>query len=465
MNETEKFKAIIIGSGQAGKPLAVDLAKAGWKTAIIERGHVGGVCINAGCTPTKTMIASARVAYQMGRAADYGLQIDSARVDMPAVRKRKQAMVESFREANRNRLEDTENLELIMGQARFTGPDAVEVQMQNGKVRNLTAEKIFVNTGCRPIIPELPGLADISYLNSTTIMDLEEIPQRLLIIGGGYIGLEFGQMFRRFGSEVTIVQRNKQLLPREDEDVADEVAKILREDGIEILLDANVQQVRRSGDGKIEVNVKDQDGDKTVTGSHLLVAVGRIPNTEALDLDAAGVHIDKPGYVHVNERLATNIIGVYALGDVKGGPAFTHLSYDDYRIAKTNLLEDGNATTAGRLVPYTVFIDPQLGRVGLSEKEARDKGLSIKVAKLPMTWVAQALERDETRGFLKAVVDAKTNQILGCAALSTEGGELMSMIQIAMMAKLPYTALRDAIFSHPSLSESLNNLFAYGFDQ
>jgi len=280
------------------------------------------------------------------------------------------------------------------------------------------------------------------------------------VLGGGYVGLEFAQMFRRFGSEVTIVQRGEQLLAREDDDVAEAVADILREDGIEVLLDTEALCAEQTEDGGIQLSIRTPDSERTLAGSHLLVAIGRPPNTDSLDLDAAGVHTDKRGFVEVDERLETNVPGVYALGDAKGGPAFTHISYDDFRIISANLLQDGDASTAERLVSYTVYIDPQLGRVGLSEREAREQGRNVRVAKMPMSHVPRALEMDETRGMMKAVVDADTDQILGCAILGIEGGEIMSMIHIAMMGKLPYTALRDGPFAHPTLAESLNKLFA-----
>jgi pyruvate/2-oxoglutarate dehydrogenase complex dihydrolipoamide dehydrogenase (E3) component len=291
-------------------------------------------------------------------------------------------------------------------------------------------------------------------------MELGEVPDHLLVLGGSYVGLEFAQMFRRFGSEVTVVQRGKQLMSREDTDVAEAVAEVMRQDGIEVLLQAQAQRAEQTEDGKIRLTVRTPEGENTLEGSHLLAAAGRPPNTEKLNLDAAGMETDKRGQIKVNERLETNVEGVYALGDVKGGPAFTHISYDDFRIIRTNLLEGGNATITDRKVPYTVFIDPQLGRAGLSEQEAREQGRNIRVAKIPMSYVARAIEVDETRGFMKAIVDADTDQILGCAILGVEGGEIAAMLQIAMMGEVPYTTLRDTVFSHPTLSESLNTLFA-----
>ncbi len=290
-------------------------------------------------------------------------------------------------------------------------------------------------------------------------MELDTVPEHLLVVGGGYVGLEFGQMFRRFGSRVTIIQRGAYLLTREDADVAGEVANILREDGIEVLLETRPVRVEQSAAGNISLTVQTPAGERPLTGSHLLVATGRVPNTDWLNLDAAGIQVDKSGFIQVNERLETNVPGIYALGDIKGGPAFTHISYDDFRIIRTNLLEKGNASIHGRLVPYTVFIDPQLGRIGLSETDARAQGRDIKVAKMPMNYVARALEVDESRGFMKAVVDAGTGQILGAAILGIEGGEIMAMLEVAMMGKVPYTVLRDAVFAHPTLAESLNNLF------
>jgi pyruvate/2-oxoglutarate dehydrogenase complex dihydrolipoamide dehydrogenase (E3) component len=322
----------------------------------------------------------------------------------------------------------------------------------------LTAERIVINTGGRPAVPPIPGLAEVRSLDSSSIMELESLPSHLVVLGGGYIGLEFSQMFRRFGARVTIINRDERLIPREDPDVSAEVEKILAEDGIEVANRAGVARIE--GRAGVQVLLDTPAGPRRVEGSHLLVAVGRTPNTDRLDLAAAGLETDKAGFIPVNGRLETRVPGIYAIGDVKGGPAFTHISYDDYRILRANWLENGSATIDGRYVPNTMFIDPQLATVGLNETEAAKRGLSYRVAKLPMTSVARAIEMSETRGFMKAIVDPATKQILGCTVLGIEGGELMSMIQIAMMAKLPYPALREAIFAHPTLAESLNNLFA-----
>jgi pyruvate/2-oxoglutarate dehydrogenase complex dihydrolipoamide dehydrogenase (E3) component len=459
MSQTTHYDAIVIGAGQSGGPLSTALANAGWKTAIIERVHVGGTCINEGCTPTKTMVASARVAYLARRGADYGVHTGPISIDMTKVRQRKRDIVDSFRNGSQRRIESTEGVDLLMGEAHFTGPKTLEVVFHDGERRQLTADTIFINAGERPAKPALPGLEDVPALDSTSIMELDAVPDHLLVIGGGYVGLEFGQMFRRFGSQVTIIQRGPKLLAREDADVAHEVANILREDGIEVLLETKPLRVERSSDGTIHLTVQTAEIERVLSGSHLLLAAGRIPNSDWLNLQAAGVATDKRGYIQVNERLETNVPGIYALGDIKGGPAFTHISYDDFRIIRTNFIEHGNASIRNRLVPYTVFIDPQLGRVGLTESEAREQKRNIKVAKMPMDYVARALEVDEPRGFMKAIVDADTNQILGCAILGLEGGELMAMLEIAMMGNLPYTVLREAIFAHPTLAEAYNNLF------
>ena len=460
MTPTQHYDAVVIGSGQGGNPLAGTLAGAGHKTAIIEREHVGGTCINEGCTPSKTMVASARVAYLDRRSADYGVQNGPVNVDMVEVRRRKREIVDSFRSGSEQRIENTENLDLIRGEARFTGPKELEVRLDGGETVRMSAENVFINVGARPGGVPVDGLDDVPTLDSTTIMELDEVPEHLLVLGGGYVGLEFAQMFRRFGSEVTVVQRGPQLLSREDTDVAEAVAEILREDGVEVLLNTEAQSVRQDESGGLLLTVNGPDGEDTLSGSHLLVAAGRPPNTDLLNLEAAGVETDKRGFVIVNERLETSVPGVYAMGDAKGGPAFTHVSYNDYQVIEANLLNGSDATIADRLVPYTVFMDPQLGRVGLSEAEAREEGRDVRVASMPMSHVARALEMNESRGMMKAVVDAGTGEILGCAVLGIEGGEIMAMIQIAMMGKLPYTALRDGMFAHPTFAESLNNLFA-----
>ena len=456
----QHYDAVVIGAGQAGVPLSQALARSGRSTALIEREHVGGTCINEGCTPTKTMVASAKTAYVDRRSADYGVHNGPVAVDMPEVRGRKRAMVDSFRNSNLRRIEATDGLDLIAGEASFTGPKALAVRTNDNQDLELGADNVFINAGARPANPPIEGLDNVPALNSTSIMELDVLPEHLLVLGGSYVGLEFAQMFRRFGSEVTVVELGGQLMGREDADIAEAVAGILREDGIEVLLEAKTRLAAQDDTTKILLTVDTSEGERTLEGTHLLVAAGRPPNTETLNLGAAGIETDRRGFIKANECLETSVPGVYALGDVKGGPAFTHISYDDFRIIRTNLLEGGSATIADRPVPYTMFIDPQLGRIGLTEQEARNRGRDVRIATIPMTYVTRAVEMGETRGFMKAVVDSETNQILGCAVLGIEGGEIMAMIQIAMMGNLPYTVLRDAVFAHPTLSESLNTLFS-----
>ena len=462
MTETRHYDAAIVGSGQGGKPLAAAMAAAGYRTALIERKHVGGSCVNDGCTPTKTLVASARVAHLARRAADYGVATGPVGVDLAQVRRRKRDIVNRFRGGSEKLIRKTKGLDLVMGEASFTSPKELQVRLNEGGTLALTADRIFLNTGTRPYVPPIEGLDEVPFLDNASIMELDAPPEHLLILGGGYIGLEFGQMFRRFGSEVTIVQRNEHLLPREDADVSDEVAKILRQDGIEVLLNAETRRAGRIGE-EIELLARTPERGRTLSGSHLLVAAGRVPNTEALNLEAADVQTDERGFVMTNERLETSAEGVWALGDAKGGEAFTHVSYDDFRVIRTNLLEGGDATTSGRLIPYAVFIDPQLGRVGLTEQEARERSFDIRVAKMPMKRAARAIEVDETQGFMKAVVDVETGRILGAAILGIEGGEIVSVLQVAMMGGLPYTAIRDGVFAHPTLVEALNNLFSERF--
>src|ERR1700676_3713629 len=458
MSTAEHYQAIVIGSGQGGTPLCRALAEAGLRTALIERQHVGGTCVNEGCTPTKTMVASARVAYLSRRGANYGVPTGDIRIDMPRVRQRKRDIVDSFRNGSQGRLEKTKNLDLLFGEASFTSANSILVRSKDSRQRTLSADRIFINAGCRPAVPALDGLKDVPFLDSTSIMELDTVPEHLLVLGGGYVGLEFGQMFRRFGSRVTIAQSGSQLLAREDSDVAEEVAAILKQDAIDVLLNAKAERVAKAG-AQIQLTIRAGNGSRTLEGSHLLVAAGRVPNTDTLNVSAAGLRTNRRSFLTVNSKLETNVAGVYALGDIKGEPAFTHISYDDFRILRTNLIEKGSASTDGRLVPYTVFIDPQLGRVGLSEAEAQAQNRKIRGAKMPMSRVARALEVDETRGFMKAIVDGDNGQILGAAVLGLEGVEVMSMIQLAMMGKLPYAVLRNAVFAHPNLSEALNNLF------
>ncbi len=455
-----KYDTIIIGTGQGGVPLARALAGAGRSVAIIERGPVGGTCINFGCTPTKTMVASARVAYLARRGNDFGVELGSLAIDQVRIRRRKRDIVVEFETSSEQSLEGDRNLDLIRGEASFAGERLVVVSLPDSDPIQLTAPTIVIDAGCSPAVPRIPGIEEVGYLDSTSIMELDETPRHLIVLGGGYVGLEFAQMFRRFGSEVTVVQRARQLLGREDPDVAEAVLGILESDGIKVHLNANAQSVSSAQAGQIRVEVSLGGQEIEVTGTHLLAAAGRSPNSSALNLSHAGIDVDVGGFIKVDDALRTSAPGVFAIGDIKGGPAFTHISYDDYRVLKRRLLDGEDATIVGRMVPYTVFIDPQLGRVGMTEHEAKAAGLEYVVAKMEMSHVARALEMGESRGFMKALVEQSTKQILGVAILGVEGGELMAMLQLAMMGKLPCTVLRDAIFAHPTLAESFNNLFA-----
>jgi dihydrolipoamide dehydrogenase len=442
-----RYDAVVIGSGQAGNPLSQKLADQGWTVALIEKDQLGGTCINTGCTPTKTMVASAQVAHYARHADNWGVHTGTVSVDLPIVVARKDRVVNQWRSGIDGKIAARKNLHLHRGAARFIGPRRIRVNQEE-----IESERIFINTGTRPTIPSIEGLDRIDYLTNASIMQLREVPAHLLVIGGGYIGLEFGQMFRRFGSDVTIVHRDDHILPREDADVTEELQKALEKEGIRFLLEARPTHVDEQ-DGQIVVQVEAAGSSETVRGSHLLIATGRRPNTDDLGLEAAGVQLTPQGFVKVNGRLETNVSGIWALGDVKGGPAFTHISYNDYQIVYANLIDGKNLSTDHRLVPYAVFTDPQLGRVGMTEKEARAGGHKLKVGKIPMAWVARAIERDETAGLMKLVVDAATDQILGAAILSSEGGELVQIIEFVMRAGAPYTLMKGAVYIHPTLAE------------
>jgi pyruvate/2-oxoglutarate dehydrogenase complex dihydrolipoamide dehydrogenase (E3) component len=451
------YDVIVIGAGQAGGPLAGALAKAGKRVALVEREHVGGTCVNVGCTPTKTMVASAAAADLARRAVHYGVKTGPVDVDMELVRARKRSIVEMFRGGSQASLERIESLDLIFGSARFTGPRRIEVAV-DGENLSLEAEIVVINVGTRPRVPAIPGLEQVAFLDSTSIMELDRVPSRLLVVGGGYVGVEFAQMFRRFGSEVALLQSGPQLLAREDPDVAAALEEILLEDGIEVMTTAEAVAVAPLAGG-LELTVSVGGKERRLEGSHLLVAAGRRPNTDGLGLAAAGVATDVRGYVTVDSQLRTSAEGVWALGDVNGGPAFTHISYDDYRILRDRLLKGSERSVAQRQVPYTVYSDPQLGRVGLNERDARASGRRIAVARMPAKRAARAIETGNTRGIWKAIVDLDSEEILGAAILGHEGGEIMSVVQVAMMGGLSYKSLRDGVFAHPTYAESLNNLF------
>ena len=480
MASIKHYDSVVVGSGQSGTPWATALAKAGKKTALIERAHVGGCCINEGCTPTKTLVASGRVAYLARRAADYGIhpsggQDGKLRVDMQKVRQRKRDIVASWSGGSEARLPDA-GVHLIKGEAAFQDAKTLQVKLESGATETVTADAIFINVGERPAKPKLEGVESAPadrIVDSTSVQELGEVPEHLIVLGGGYIGLEFGQLLRRLGAHVTIVQRGAQLLPREDPDVAASMLDILRDDGITVHLGTSAIRVSSSAAHPIELTVHDEAGaEQTVAGSHLLFAAGRAPNTDSLNLGAAGVETDPKGFVKVNAQLETSVPGIFALGDCTGPPAFTHVSYDDFRVLRANLLDApptrrgaprANAARANDAprhpLPYVVYTDPQLGHVGLHEAEARRARPHVKVASMPMGWVARAIETDETRGVMKASVDADTGEILGFTCLGLEGGEVMAVVQVAMMGGVTWPRLQDAVFAHPSLAESLNNLW------
>ena len=459
----EQFDAVVIGTGQSGNPLALAMAKQGWRVAAVERRYVGGTCVNDGCSPSKTIDASAKAAYLARRGADFGVQTGPIAVNMHTIWERKQKIVLGSRDGNADSL--AKACTLLMAEASFAeeqpgdGSFAIEVRLNDdGATRRLLTPRVFLNTGERPHPPQLEGLDTVPYLDSTSIMDLQEVPEHLVILGAGYIALEFAQMMLRFGARVTVLERSERIAAHEDDDVAECLRGILESDGIRIITCSSVDRVSGAA-GSITLHVKTDDGEQQVTGSHLLVATGRTPNVEALHLERVGVQQGKGGHIQVNDRLETNIPGIWAIGDVKGGPAFTHISYDDFRVVRTNLLQGGNASIAGRLTNYTMFTDPELGRIGMSEKDAADQGRKVRVAAIPARKIARLDEMDQAAGMLKAIVDAGTGQILGGVALVESGGEMAAQLELAMMGGLPYTALRDAIFAHPTRAEAWNNLF------
>jgi len=441
------YDAIVIGSGQGGVPLAVRFADLGWQVALIEKGNLGGTCINTGCTPTKTMVHRAQVAHYARNAARWGVRAENVAADLRAIVAQKDNVVATFRSGSQKRIDKHSNLHLHHGRARFIGPHQVQV----GEIL-LESEKIFINTGGRPTIPDIASLDAARVLTNESIMELRDVPEHLIILGGGYIGLEFGQMFRRFGSRVTILHSQKQVLAREDPEIALELQRILEREGIEFHLNAHSSRVEHFRN-RVKISISSAGRAAEISGTHLLAAVGRRPNTDDLGLDKAGVETDKAGYIRVNSRLETNVPGIWALGDVKGPPAFTHISYNDFQIIDANLTQGKNLTIDHRIVPYCVFTDPQLGGVGVTEKEARAAGYNLKIGKIPMSWVARAIERDETAGLMKIIVDAANDRVLGATILASEGGELVQILYTLMLGDLPYTLLKGAVYIHPTLAE------------
>ena len=447
-----KYDAVIIGSGQAGNPLSFRLADLGWSVALIEENNLGGTCINVGCTPTKTMVHRAQVAHYARHGALWGVNTSGVSIDLGKIVAQKDQVVLSFRGGQQRRVDERKTLRLYRGHARFVAPHRLQIGDEI-----IESEKIFINTGGRASIPEIPGLPKVPFLTNESMLRLTELPEHLLILGGGYIGLEFGQMFRRYGSRVTIVHRGPRIVPREDPEIAAELQTALEGEGLEFVSNARPEAVNRKGEA-ITLSCKLPAGAMELSGSHLLVAAGRVPNTDDLGLDKAGIATNHDGSIRVNARLETSATGIWALGDCKGGPAFTHISYNDFQIVYGNLVEGKNLSIENRIVPYCVFTDPQLGGVGLTEKEARAQGYNLKIGRCPMTHVARAIERGETAGLMKIVVDAANDRILGASILASEGGELVQILGAMMLAGQPYTLLKGAVYIHPTLAEGFFSL-------
>jgi|SRR5271165_450383 len=457
MTEIDKFEFLVLGSGEAGKYLAWTMAKAGHRTAVVERRWIGGSCPNIACLPSKNVIWSAKVASLSGRGPEFGLPSAST-VDMAAVRRRKRKMVEGLVNVHLDRYKQS-NVQLIMGEGRFVGPKRLEVKTNDGTVRLVEGDRVFLNVGTHAAIPDIPGLRDANPLTHIEALELDRIPDHLIVLGGGYIGLELSQAMRRFGSRVTVIQRGGQIASREDSDVGQALLQLFQEEGVEVLLNTHVVDV--AGTSGMEVNVTVQTSEKKMTlrASDLLVATGRIPNTDGIGLELAGVELDARGYVKVNEELQTTAPGVWALGECAGSPQFTHVSFDDFRVVR-DTLAGKKRTTKNRLVPFCMFTDPELARVGLNEKEARSRGLAYRLSKLPMTANLRARTLSETRGFMKALIAKESDQILGFTMFGVEAGEVISVAQTAMLGEMPYTVMRDAIYTHPTIAEGLNVLFA-----
>jgi pyruvate/2-oxoglutarate dehydrogenase complex dihydrolipoamide dehydrogenase (E3) component len=447
-----RFDAVVIGSGQGGNPLAYALADHGWTVALVEQGDLGGTCVNTGCTPTKTMIMSAQVAHYAREASRWGVRAGEISVDMPAVVARKKEVVLRFRSGHERRIAERPNLHLYRGHGRFVAPR--ELQIDEDRIEG---ERVFVNVGTRPDPPRVPGLEAVGYLTNESIMELREVPEHLIVLGGGYIGLEFGQMFRRFGSRVTIIHNSDQILAREDPEISTDLQRSLEAEGVEFRLRATTTSVEKQ-ETQIRVTIALGAAAETIAGTHLLAATGRRPNTDDLGVERAGIPLDSHGYIRVNGRMETGVPGVWALGDVKGGPAFTHISYNDFQILYANIIDGKDLSIQNRYVPYSLFTDPQLGRVGMTEKEARAAGRKLKIGSFPMANVSRAIERSETAGRMKIVIDAASDRILGAAILGIEGGEIVQILGAMMLAGAPWTILKGAVYIHPTLAEGFFGL-------
>ena len=458
MPEIERYEILVIGSGESGKHLTWTLAQAGHRTAVVERKYVGGSCPNIACLPSKNVIRSAKANWFAKHGAEYGIQTGPVSTDMKGVLARKRNMVEGEVQFHLDRFKAT-GAELIRGEARFVAPRTIEVHLNDGGQRTITGDRVFLDLGSRSIIPDIPGLAAAKPMTHVEALDLDRLPEHVIVLGGGYVGLELAQALRRFGSAVTVIERGRQVATAEDPDVAQAILENFQSEGIEVLLETRLREVDGLSGEKVKVRVENSHGQETIEGTDLLVATGRTPNTRGIGLEAAGIELDVRGYIKVNERLETTAAGVWAMGDCAGSPHFTHVAFDDFRVVRDNL-NGGSRTTRDRLIPFCMFTDPELARVGFNEIEAKKRGIEYRLAKLPMAAVLRAVTLGETRGFVKVLIDAQSDRILGFTAFGVEASEMMAAVQTAMLGGLPYTVLRDAIFTHPTAAEGLVFLLA-----
>jgi pyruvate/2-oxoglutarate dehydrogenase complex dihydrolipoamide dehydrogenase (E3) component len=453
----EEYDIVILGSGTGSKVAAWTLAAQGQRVVTVERKYLGGACPNIACLPSKNIIHSAKVASYFRRSEEFGISTNGFKIDMSGVRARKRAMVSKMVEEHRENYQRNGG-EIIMGFGRFIGPRTVEVTLADGTIRQLRGKNVIISTGTRAALDPIPGLAEAQPLTHVEALELDQIPQHLLVIGGGFVGLELSQAMRRFGSRVSVMERKDRLVHKEDDDVCEALQSLFHDEGIDILLNVNIKRISGKSGESVRVIIDQNGVEKMLEGTHILAASGRAPNTDGIGLELAGVELTNSGYIKVNERLETTAPGVWAIGDVTGGPKFTHISFDDFRIVRENL-NGGNRVTIGRQVPFCLFTDPEFARIGLSEKQARAQGIAYRLFKIPMEEDLRARTLSETRGFLKAMVEKDGDRILGFTALGVDGGEIMSGVQIAMIAGLPYTKLADAILTHPTIMEGLNMLF------
>jgi pyruvate/2-oxoglutarate dehydrogenase complex dihydrolipoamide dehydrogenase (E3) component len=453
MSQPEQYDVVILGSGAGGKLLSWSLASQGKKTAVIERRYVGGSCPNIACLPSKNVIHSAKVANLMYRRGEFGIEAEGDKINMARVRERKRKMVDGLVAMHLQKYKES-GAELIMGRGRFVAPKTIEITLNDGGTRTLTGQIVVVNTGSRARIDNTPGLSDARPLTHIEALELADVPEHLIVLGGGYVGLELAQAFRRFGSRVTVIERNGSLIAREDPDVTEAMDQLFRDEGIQVKTDTIIERV----EGQSGSSVRLHTTHGTVEGTHLLAAAGRTPNTDGIGLEKTGVEVDQRGHVKVNERLETTAKGIWAVGDCAGSPYFTHIGENDFSIVLANL-SGGNRTTTGRQVPFCLFTDPELARVGLNEREARERGIRYRLAKTPMAGVFRAMTISETRGFLKALIEQSSDRILGFTAFGPEAGELLPVVQLAMKSQLPYTAISELIPTHPTMAEGLGNLF------